>query len=63
MFSRIICIIDAYEAMTAVRVYKDKMSQEEAVKEIIRCSGTQFDERLAKIFIEKVLKKEWIELT
>jgi diguanylate cyclase (GGDEF)-like protein/PAS domain S-box-containing protein len=59
MFSRIICIIDAYEAMTAVRVYKDKMSQEEAIEEIIRCSGTQFDEHLAKIFVEKVLKKEW----
>lgn len=59
MFSRIICIIDAYEAMTADRVYKDKMSKDEAVKEIIRCSGSQFDERLARIFVEKVLKKEW----
>ncbi len=61
MFSRIICIIDAYEAMTAERVYKDKMSQEDAIEEIIKCSGTQFDERLAKIFVEKVLKKSWIK--
>ncbi|BCR35755.1 PAS domain S-box protein [Mariniplasma anaerobium] len=59
MFSRIICIIDAYEAMTAVRVYKDKMSQRETVEEIIRCSGSQFDESLAKTFVEKVLKEEW----
>lgn len=59
LFSRIICIVDAYEAMTAVRVYKEKMSEEDAVKEIIRCSGTQFDKRIAKIFVEKVLQKEW----
>ncbi|MDA3932313.1 MAG: PocR ligand-binding domain-containing protein [Tenericutes bacterium] len=60
LFSRIICIVDAFEAMTAERVYKEKMSEEAAVKEIIRCSGTQFDERLARIFVEKVLMKEWI---
>ena len=60
LFSRIICVVDAFEAMTAVRVYKEKMSNDEAVKEIVRCSGTQFDKRISKLFVEKVLKKEWI---
>ena len=59
LFSRIICVVDAFEAMTADRVYKEKMSKEDAVDEIIRCSGTQFDVRIAKIFIEKVLNKKW----
>jgi len=59
LFSRIISVVDAYEAMTAVRVYKDKVSEDDAVKEIIRCSGTQFDQRIAKIFVEKVLAKKW----
>jgi len=59
LFSRIICIIDAYEAMTADRVYKEKLSEDEAVTEIIRCSGSQFDERIAKIFVQKILHKEW----
>lgn len=59
LFSRIICVVDAYEAMTAQRIYKDKMPQEEAIKEIIRCSGSQFDEHIARIFVEKVLNKHW----
>jgi len=60
LFSRIICIIDAFEAMTAERVYKEKMSIDSAVEEIIRCSGTQFDIELARVFIEKVLHKKRI---
>ncbi|MBI9010448.1 MAG: PAS domain S-box protein [Tenericutes bacterium] len=59
LFSRIICIADAYEAMTAARSYKKLMSQDEAVKEIIKCSGSQFDEKMARVFVEKVLHKEW----
>jgi len=47
--------------MTSVRVYKDKMSKQEAISEINRCSGTQFDPRLAKIFVVNYLKEEWKE--
>jgi diguanylate cyclase len=61
LFSRIINIVDAYEAMTADRPYRKKLSHEVAVSEIIRCAGTQFDPRLAKLFVEKVLKEEWQE--
>jgi len=32
---------------------------EEAINEIKRCSGTQFDPTIAKIFVEKVLEKGW----
>ncbi|XMB73016.1 PocR ligand-binding domain-containing protein [Mycoplasmatota bacterium WC30] len=59
LFSRIICVVDAFEAMTAERVYKDKISETDAISEIVRCSGTQFDERIARMFVDKVLKKEW----
>jgi diguanylate cyclase (GGDEF)-like protein/PAS domain S-box-containing protein len=58
-FSRIICVADSYEAMTSERPYKDKMSKSEAVKEIIRCAGSQFDKSIAKIFVTKVLKSNW----
>ncbi|MFO7968538.1 MAG: diguanylate cyclase [Candidatus Izemoplasmatales bacterium] len=58
-FSRIISIADAYEAMTADRPYRKKMSKAKAVQEIIDNAGTQFDLDLAKIFVEKVLKSEW----
>lgn len=56
LFSRIISIADAYEAMTTNRVYKKKISKIEAAKELIRCAGTQFDSRLTRVFVEKILK-------
>ena len=56
LFSRIICVVDAYEAMTADRPYRKKLSDEYAVSEIIKCSGSQFDPKIAKIFVEKILK-------
>lgn len=56
LFSRIICIADAFEAMTSDRVYRKKRSNEAAAEEIIRYAGTQFDPTLAKVFVEQVLK-------
>lgn len=43
MAARIICVADAFDCMTADRVYKEQRSPEEALEEIIRCTGTQFD--------------------
>jgi diguanylate cyclase (GGDEF)-like protein len=41
--ARIIAVCDAYDAMTAERSYARALSHEEALAEILRCSGTQFD--------------------
>lgn len=49
--SRIIAIADTYDAMTSTRSYRPALSHEEAISEIARCSGTQFDPKLAEIFI------------
>lgn len=57
--ARIIAIADAYDAMTSERTYGEILCEEKAVDEIRRCSGTQFDPNIARVFIEKVLKKEW----
>ncbi|GEM_PF-1057956 len=43
LVSRIITVADAYEAMTAIRTYKGAFSHEQAIEELKRCSGTQFD--------------------
>ena len=51
--SRIISIADAFDAMTSERTYRDKISDEEALKEIIDNGGTQFDPKLVKILKEK----------
>ncbi|MHB1364875.1 MAG: PAS domain S-box protein [Eubacteriales bacterium] len=57
--SRIIAVADAYDAMTGERSYHSGLSIEEAVTEIKQCSGTQFDPRIARIFVENVLGQTW----
>jgi diguanylate cyclase (GGDEF)-like protein len=58
IFSRIISVADSYDAMTSWRAYKDILTPDAAIKELRRCSGTQFDSKIVEIFIEEVLKKE-----
>ena len=41
--ARIIFVADAYDAMTSDRVYRGRLSDDEAIAELGRCSGTQFD--------------------
>jgi HD-GYP domain-containing protein (c-di-GMP phosphodiesterase class II) len=51
LIARIICIADAFDAMTTDRPYRRRRSRKAAFNELIRHSGTQFDARLVKIFI------------
>ncbi|RNC28479.1 MAG: putative diguanylate cyclase YegE [Candidatus Dichloromethanomonas elyunquensis] len=51
--ARIIAVADAYDAMMTDRPYCKALSKEEAVQEIRRCSSTQFDPYIVKIFLEK----------
>jgi len=48
--SRILAIADAYDAMTSPRPYRQQLSGKEALAEIRRCAGTQFDPELVGIF-------------
>ncbi|MDD4210793.1 MAG: HD domain-containing protein [Clostridia bacterium] len=57
--ARIIALADSYDAMTSNRPYRKALSKKLAVEEIKRCSGTQFDLSLAKIFVKKVLRVKW----
>ena len=52
MESRIITIVDAFDVMTHERCYKKAVSDNDAVKELQRCSGTQFDPLLVKTFTQ-----------
>jgi diguanylate cyclase (GGDEF)-like protein len=53
--ARAILICDAYNAMTEGRPYRAPMTSEEAVEELQRGAGTQFDPELVKTFAEKVV--------
>lgn len=52
--SRILAVVDAYDAMTEERVYKKTLTREEAKEEIRLYAGTQFDPNIAAIFLEIV---------
>jgi len=58
LLARIISIVDAFDAMTEKRPYREKLSLEEAKAEIMRCAGTQFDPGIAALFVESVLLAE-----
>jgi len=49
--ARILSIVDAFAAMTSVRPYRDALSFEQALEELKRGAGTQFDPKLVETFI------------
>jgi HD-GYP domain-containing protein (c-di-GMP phosphodiesterase class II) len=54
VYTKIVSIVDSFDAMTAERRYSKATTSSAAVKEIYRCRGAQFDEKLALQFIEIV---------
>ncbi len=52
--ARIICVADAYDAMTSNRVYRKRLSAEDVAKEIEKCSGSQFDPVIAETFLKLI---------
>ena len=45
--------------MTNDRIYRKKISNEKAIEEIIRCSGTQFDPRVVQAFLKSCFDIEY----
>jgi len=58
LFSRIISVADAYEAMTADRPYRKALGKAYAIQELIRCKNTQFDPQVVDLFISHVVHNE-----
>jgi putative two-component system response regulator len=55
--ARIISIVDAFDAMTADRPYRDGMPVEDAVERLKAGMGTQFDPRLCGLFIQLLVEE------
>lgn len=49
---RILAIADSYDAMTSDRPYRRAMSHQDALAEVLRCSGTQFDPEIVQVFVQ-----------
>jgi HD-GYP domain-containing protein (c-di-GMP phosphodiesterase class II) len=56
--AKIVAVADTFDAMTTDRPYRIAMEREAAVKELERCSGTQFDEKVVEAFIQAYQKGE-----
>ncbi len=51
---RILAVADAFDAMTSKRPYREPMGKEEALEELKRCSGTQFDPEIVAVFLSQI---------
>jgi diguanylate cyclase (GGDEF)-like protein/putative nucleotidyltransferase with HDIG domain len=52
--ARILFVADAYDAMTTDRVYRGRLSDNAAVRELERCAGTQFDPEVVQAFKDEL---------
>src|SRR5437870_9199760 len=50
--ARVLAVADAFDAMTSDRPYRRALDHEAAVPEVARCSGTQFDPGVVRLFLQ-----------
>lgn len=55
---RMLTVVDSFDAMTSSRPYNKRRTYKEAVEELKRCSGTQFDPHICDAFIEIIEEKK-----
>lgn len=58
LIGRIIAVADAYDAMTSKRPYRDALTQDQAIQELLQNSGRQFDPAIVKIFVKQLTQEK-----
>lgn len=56
--ARVLTVVDSFDAMTSNRPYNRRKSYDEAIEELRRCSGTQFDPDIVELFIEVIMENK-----
>ncbi len=56
---KIVGLADSFDAMTSKRTYRDEMSVEQALEEIEKGLGTQFDEKIGRVFLDSDISRLW----
>lgn len=59
--ARVLTVVDSFDAMTSNRPYNNRKSYDEAIEELRKCKGTQFDPEIAETFIEVITSKHGID--
>ena len=54
LIARMICVADSYDAMNSNRVYRKKLTKEDIFNEIEKNKGTQFDPKIADVFLKLI---------
>jgi diguanylate cyclase (GGDEF)-like protein/putative nucleotidyltransferase with HDIG domain len=52
--ARILAVADAFDAITSPRPYREQLSSQEALEELKRCIGSQFDPKVLEVFFKVV---------
>ncbi|MFJ6695624.1 HD-GYP domain-containing protein [Streptomyces sp. NPDC091272] len=58
-FARVVAVADAFDAMTSTRSYRRARPVEQAVAELRRCAGAQFDARMVAALVAGLAKEGW----
>jgi hypothetical protein len=58
-FARVIAVADAFDAMTSTRSYRGARSVEDAIADLRKWAGTQFDPALVEAFTTAVAREGW----
>ncbi len=58
-FARMIAVADAFDSMTSTRSYRGARSVEDAIAELERCKGTQFDPVMVDALVAALKKEPW----
>jgi HD-GYP domain-containing protein (c-di-GMP phosphodiesterase class II) len=59
-FARVIAVADAFDSMTSTRSYRHARSVADAIRELERCKGTQFDPRMVDALVLALSRERWV---
>ena len=58
-FARVLAVADAFDSMTSTRSYRGARPVDEAIAELRKCAGTQFDPAFVEAFVAAIKREGW----